>query len=137
VEFDLVFLSHIRAVPQQRDRVLKQGSEVQRLPGARRRLCEGEKILDEVVQPVAFPDQDVEKAGVLAGESQAGTQQFHRAAHGGERISNFVRDACRHTPHGHHPVPDTNLILQPLDVGQVLEDGVSSVSDPFEQRRTL
>ncbi len=98
---------------------------------------EVQEVSHELVQPVAFPDDNVKQPLVALGDGQVRAQQLHRAAHGGQGVADLVRNSGGHPPDGRHPVLDPHLLLEPLDIRQVLErdDVAEQVTAVVHERR--
>ena len=81
----------------------------------------GQERLDRLVQPLGFLQHDVHQLRLVGRQRQLLLEHLHRAGHRRQRIANLVRDAGRHLTDRRQALLQPRVLLEPLDVGDVLE----------------
>ena len=111
----------LRAVAQERDRLLEQGPEVHGIPG--RRVGPGlkEELVQDLREPLRLAGDDGEQLLLLGGDAGLRQQHLGRSADGAQRVADLVGELGRHLPDRRQLLLGAHLLLETLDVGEVLE----------------
>jgi hypothetical protein len=109
-------------VAQERDQLAHHRAQVEgaRRAGGRPHL--DQELVEAVREAPALLDDDAQQLLLLLRDVGLGEQHLGRAADGGQRVADLVRDVGRHLAHRGQLLLHAHLALQLLDAGEVLED---------------
>src|SRR6476620_293611 len=94
------------------------------------------KFRDNRVKPGSFPDRNIHEVPIRFVRLKVFSQDLHGSCESCERISDFMRHACRHFAERRQPFAPPHLLFKITNLSQVLENSNQPRSNSiFRQRR--
>ncbi len=119
---DVVSVAHLRAVLEEENRLLKQRGDLEHFRRKAARAGVLQKVGDDPVESMRFAQDDVHEVTLRGRQRQLVLEHLDRTHHRGQRIADLVGDGGGEIADRRHFPLHLQLILQPLDVGEILKD---------------
>ena len=112
---------HFQPPLQQGERILEQRHDVHLREAVLLGMRIGEKVGDDVVEPLRFASDDLQQAAMLVIQAGNLRKQSGRSRDGSKRIANFMGDGGGETSNSCQPVLHSDLAFEAAYLGQVIE----------------